>query len=92
MENDGFVEVEADIERIVRNRSEHERRRHLGRDSSLVAGITYGDDSSEDTPLLGKDAGQIPQTESALDGDAASAWPGQADFDGLPWYRQPSVR
>jgi len=43
----------------------------------------------ENTPLLGAAGGS---GASGNDNGADSEWDGYADFEGLPWYRTPSVR
>lgn len=48
-------------------------------------------DSDITTPLLGRKDPFNTENNSANDCKAASDWPGQTDFDGLPWYKTPSV-
>lgn len=42
----------------------------------------------ESTSLLGADAGSEDEAPSA----GKDSWDGYREFDGLPWYKQPSVR
>jgi len=45
------------------------------------------------TPLLGRKNpfNDNVANDSTGDNDRAPEWPGQSDFDGLPWYKTPSV-
>ena len=52
---------------------------------------------TEDEPLLGRkksvpqDAAEAAQEQDHA-GDDVPEWPGQGEFDGLPWWKTPSVR
>ncbi|KAI9676154.1 MAG: hypothetical protein M1817_000899 [Caeruleum heppii] len=49
---------------------------------------------TEDAPLLGHRASRQSLSitpASTKPGDAAPSWPGYAEFEGLPWWRTPSV-
>lgn len=96
MEAEGIIDVDADIENAIRQRLRNESRprRRVGENAALVVGFnTDNDHSDEDSPLLGKDRDRDSQTQSSLEEGTAAAfiWPGAADFEGLPWYRKPSV-
>lgn len=49
--------------------------------------------STEESPLLSngsasEDAGAL---EAGEGGDTGQQWPGKTDFEGLPWWKSPSV-
>ena len=61
-----------------------------GQNATMLAagGVPVGEDPSEQTALLsgrgdsGEDLGRTVTNE----------WPGQKEFEGLPWWKRPSVR
>lgn len=55
------------------------------------AHITRSRTITEETPLLGEQNGASGAQDSKTAGGSGSAWPGQADFKGLPWWKRPSV-
>lgn len=58
----------------------------------------YEHPASESTPLLGAGAGQDGDTNNSNgngngngNGPPTPTWDGAADFEGLPWYKTPSI-
>jgi hypothetical protein len=49
--------------------------------------------SGEDAPLLGPSALDYGSADDGSNGRRGSEleWPGEADFQGLPWWKRPSV-
>ena len=92
MEADGIIEADADIERVLRLRLQRGGKTdiHRAENAALVVGASSHDDSDEQSPLLGKDRTSSSTPEQV---EVTSViWAGDADFDGLPWYKKPSVR
>jgi hypothetical protein len=57
--------------------------------STTTAAITdNANDATETTGLLGVGAGTH---SSSSQEDRGGGWTGQADFEGLPWWKRPSV-
>ena len=99
MEGNEVFETEPEVEMLSRMSS---RQRPSSEDADAVASAhhtphTASHSPTETDPLLGKkktriyDAAQAAQ-EHENGQDDAPEWPGQRDFDGLPWWRAPSVR
>ena len=73
---------------------------HKGRDTLKAAfGRFNSKQEAEDdrTPLLGGNRGQDQDGSSSpsnltRDGEPTSAWEGERDFEGRPWWNKPSVR
>ena len=100
MENDQVLEAEA---RLYRPQSSspppyhQQHQEHLGQDAVKVAygGVDILED--EDTPLLSRDPDarrDIGRATTPEDPDdrPPPTWSGERDFDGLPWWKTPSVR
>lgn len=91
MENDGgAAETEAAIVQRLRARApadDEDETAHWGEDVAVVATGSFRGDkhASEETPLLHR---PTDPTDPHAHGNE---WPGQADFDGLPWWKKPSV-
>ncbi|KAI9752651.1 MAG: hypothetical protein M4579_005545 [Chaenotheca gracillima] len=80
-----------DARQRIKPRSQRGDHRHIGDSASSVGNDAPARSSSaahegEQSPLLGDD-----EDDSRSDDEAASRYPGSADFDGLPWYKQPSI-
>jgi len=91
MEADGIIDADADIERVLRLRLQQgdDTDIHRAENAALVVGVSSHDDWNETTPLLGKDKSSSSTPDQV---EASSVvWAGGADFDGLPWYKKPSV-
>ena len=99
MENDQVLEAEARLYRPPDSSPppypiNHEE--HLGRDAIKVAhgGIEVMED--EETPLLSSDDDARLDTVRSIPEESNSRppplWSGERDFDGLPWWKRPSVR
>lgn len=88
MENDQIIEAEVDAEAV--RRATARRSRDLdGKDMMLVTegGFTSGNDrqdASEQTPLIDRRDGED-------EGPDEPFWSGDVDFQGLPWWKKPSV-
>ncbi|KZF22941.1 MFS general substrate transporter [Xylona heveae TC161] len=98
MENDAAFEAEASAETRLRYSSpdRHRRGSHIGVDATVAAQGGYDKHNvvvSEASPLLGQqsqedDTGRVSQDEGSSDG---TEWHGVIDFEGLPWWKKPSV-
>lgn len=96
MENQDLLAAEADVDTELRaadstpkpHQSEGVRSRKVGERVSE----RYSD--HEDSPLLGDESDIPPSRSGRQNGvhENASAWPGMNDFEGLPWWKKPSVR
>lgn len=99
MENDQAFEAEADIDalRMLRSRSRSANRSlHKGHDVMKAAYGGLESTDQEDTALLSREhdrdqrAQELAGEDSGDEGDKPT-WPGEHDFDGLPWWKTPSV-
>jgi hypothetical protein len=96
MDNEQAFEAEAEFEAIERNRSRS--RRHARDPVQAVAGASKSQNESnrENSPLLKHrhrsqlDLGDSIDVEDG--GDDESEWTGAHDFDGLSWWKRPSVK
>lgn len=98
MEGDEVFEAQPEVELLVRM-SSRQRPSSNGNDASTSTHQpqTKADPPTENEPLLSnKKSGPQDTAEAAQEqdnhSDDAPEWPGHADFDGLPWWKTPSVR
>ncbi len=99
METDQAFEAEAELDTLARNRSSSAHSKRKGHDAVQAAVGGFGsheDIESEDAPLLANSPTQkySDRGGSAYVGDTESSppeWSGAHDFDGLPWWKTPSV-
>ena len=98
MENDAAVfDAEANLDNQLRQRlaqgSRDGQNSRFGQDAVTIAngGFERKSHANEGTPLLidGGHENTVEGSDAADDG--APIWPGQAEFDGLPWWKRPSV-
>lgn len=99
--DEGVFDAEATLEQERRREVAHtqDAGTSSGQGITLLAtgGVASSIAADEETPLLSRDARHKRQNlEDTVDQeherpDSSNEWPGQADFDGLPWWRQPSV-
>ncbi len=97
MENDAVFDAEANLDNQLRQRlaqgSRDGQNSRFGHDAVTIAngGFERQSHANEDTPLL-IDGGNEDLAEGLdTDDNGAPVWPGQAEFDGLPWWKRPSV-
>lgn len=99
METDGAIDAEAGIQQHLRQASDNKGDAGLdsGKNATLLAsGGIDNHRATEATPLLFPRDG--PGSESSRNGGddyrgtGQNEWQGLADFDGLPWWKRPSVR
>lgn len=96
MDNGQVFEAEAEIEAL---RPNVQRSSHQGHDMlQIVAGgfEAQPGSASEETPLLGpnrrtRHSSADCTKDTPINPIDQSSWDGEHDFDGLPWYRTPSV-
>jgi hypothetical protein len=89
-ETDQTSEAEAHPEDIRRL---HSKRDQNGTYITLAAPTVAASQTSEETPLLlngSTDGGN--GTPDEIEDSGGGKWHGAADFDGLSWWRKPSVR
>lgn len=96
--NEGIIDGEADVQQRLDHEAQFGSEAHRAEHATLIArgGIhTRSADADERSPLLGKSqdgaAAEAGQTEPSLADAQEEEWPGQRDFDGVPWWRKPSV-
>ena len=97
MENDHVLEAEARLYNppnasppmYPRNHQEH-----LGHDAVKVAYGAIEITEDEDTPLLSRSLNSAGRSisEEPNDRPPPPLWSGERDFDGIPWWKRPSVR
>ena len=99
MENEQAINAEAELDALARNRSSSSQSPDKGRDAiqATNGGLEWQKDmAGEESPLLSKQPGQ---SQSASDQasdiedreEGPPEWSGAHDFDGLPWWKRPSV-
>lgn len=99
METDQALEAEAELDTIARNRSSSTYSKWRGRDPVQTAAggfESHGDIGPEEIPLLPESPTQESSDSdgSTYIGDTepnSQEWSGAHDFDGLPWWKKPSV-
>lgn len=97
MEGDEIYEAQPEAEFLARM-SSRQRPFSSGNDAFTSTHQPHEDAGlpSENEPLLGRkksapqDAAEATQEQDNR-GDDAPEWPGQREFDGLPWWKKPSV-
>ena len=98
MEGDEVYEAQPEAELLARMPS---RQRPFSSGNDAFASThqphTEADLPTENEPLLGKKKSAPQDTAEAAQeqdhhGDDAPEWAGQGEFDGLPWWKTPSVR
>ena len=95
MENEQVFEADAELHGIeyMRSRSSHATAQ---KSRSPVKATFHGieieaNSPSEESPLLPPDHRDGGSGEASEDGDAPAKWNGERDFEGLPWWKKPSV-
>jgi len=98
MENDQVFEAERDVDVLFKMRSQSSQHsKHDGRDAlqAALGGFeTQKAGRTETTPLLSQEARDPHETAGDEDADprGPSKWSGERDFEGLHWWKKPSVR
>jgi MFS family permease len=96
MENNQLFEAEAILED---DEVEQRLGGHNNNNGTGIRAMTAGDGvydkhlvsvSTEESPLLANRSGGASGEDN--DGDTGTQWPGATDFEGLPWWKRPSVR
>ncbi|KAJ9665793.1 hypothetical protein H2201_004101 [Coniosporium apollinis] len=100
-ENDAIFVVEAQVEsglssKNTRNANISQTGEEIRQAKQFGLGVTPAHITrsrtiTEETPLLGEQNGASGAQDSKTAGGSGSAWPGQADFKGLPWWKRPSI-
>ena len=99
MENEQVFQAETEIAELNKHLSRDSRRSHDGYDAvqAAVGGFdTRPPIISERTRLLGQEQSDSRSDtheggNPPPDGNDGLAWDGEHEFDGLPWYKKPSV-
>lgn len=97
MENDAVFDAEANLDNQLRQRlaqgSRGGQNSKVGHDAIIIAsgGLEPKPHANEQTPLLVNGDYEDVVERPAAEDDGAPVWPGQADFDGLPSWKRPSV-
>lgn len=88
--NEGAIDADANIDAQARAKARR-RNAHLPNpvQHAPLQTTPLLQDPDEQSPLL-SDALAPPYTEDD-DEQGVPKWPGLKDFEGLPWYKQPSV-
>ena len=97
MEGDEIYEAQPEAE-LLAQMSSRQRPFSSGHDAftSTHQPLTEAGLPTENEPLLGRkkrapqDAAEATQEQEDRGADAPE-WPGQGEFDGLPWWKTPSV-
>lgn len=100
--DEGVFDAEADLDRQTSHDAPNTRQdgTERGENAALLASggvdpTLASESADEETPLLSREGDVSPRSsETAIDDgpENASEWPGQADFDHLPWWKRPAVR
>ena len=96
--NEGVIDAEADVDQRIRHPTNGRSDSHTAEHAALLAGGGVHrphTETDEETPLLfpgvHKGATKSRHGSEESDGIEEESWPGQHDFDGLPWWKTPSV-
>ncbi|KAI9723514.1 MAG: hypothetical protein M1828_004110 [Chrysothrix sp. TS-e1954] len=90
MDNTVGFEADADIDSSLRRRPESRNiDTNRGQNATMLAtgGVAVDEDPSERTALLSGERDQGKRLERVV----TNEWPGQKDFEGLPWWKRPSI-
>jgi hypothetical protein len=96
MENNHLFETDAGLDAgdEEQNRAGYKNGNNAGLKAAVAANGGYDEHltsrTSEETPLLPEQSGTSETGHN--DGDNTNSyWPGATDFEGMPWWKTPSV-
>jgi hypothetical protein len=98
MENDQIFEAEATLEgeEYEQSRLDYTSGRNAGVRTMMASNSGYdkhiASTTTEETPLLPNGSGNDSGPSDADNENTGLDWQGETDFEGLPWWRKPSVR
>ena len=88
MDNDLVFDADRSVDNISRRKGQEPLDEAERAATVAAGGISSHIDASERTPLLARNASASQERDEDT---TTPAWPGEADFAGLPWWKRPSV-
>ncbi|OCL12321.1 tetracycline-efflux transporter-like protein [Glonium stellatum] len=98
MENDAVFAAEADVDvGFYSARSSKSTNRYHGNDDTTEGSRVESNQTArrypahEETPLLGDEEGEHSERHWGEEGNVLPSWRGMKEFEGLPWWKKPSI-